>query len=170
MIMRNYVGYHGTSKNRAQKILSENYEPRRSIWFGKGIYFFKDDYLMAKNWAEKRFKENPSILKSNILCNHNEVLDLTDPTGEDTRKFHTVRKKEISKNIRIRNNRYHHDEIVINFLYKEMGVKLFLINTYTYQEYDNHEDKELRVSSRIPNGTEMVVKENSIIINTREVV
>ena len=75
------TGYHGTIKEKADKIIEENHyilSNKKDEWLGKGIYFFKDRFW-ANYWAgrvSKNWNGQPAILKSLISCKNEEYFDL----------------------------------------------------------------------------------------------
>lgn len=82
------IGYHGTVKTSAEKILSskEFIESNNdNEWLGHGIYFFADIENAIK-WASeraKRYKEPAIILSADIKCNPDKYLDLDYKANRD---------------------------------------------------------------------------------------
>lgn len=77
------LGFHGTSRDVAQKIFSGEgrhlEQSRKSYdWLGNGIYFWESDPLRAKEWAENKFPENPGVVGA--------VLDLRNCLDMSTRE------------------------------------------------------------------------------------
>ena len=74
-----FTGYHGTKKQYAVCILSEErFTPSKSSreWLGKGIYFFKEDVLQAFIFAKYYHKSKAvSVLKTDIITEN--YLDIT---------------------------------------------------------------------------------------------
>jgi hypothetical protein len=71
-------GYHGTSRNNANRILSQGFQfsENRYDWIGRGIYFFQDAEQRAWEWAEHRHA-NPAVLGALIeLSNFIDLLDI----------------------------------------------------------------------------------------------
>jgi hypothetical protein len=65
--------YHGTTKSRAEKILSGQFRrPNRTkpfYWLGRGIYFFQDNPHLALKWAKRTAEsrgEEPAVLHAQI--------------------------------------------------------------------------------------------------------
>lgn len=90
---RKLVGYHGTTKESAENIIKTNtfkISNDDEEWLGKGIYFFEDDILQAKDWCVKAKCYNKwTIIRSNIEAN--TLIDLVDrKTYTD---FETLAKK-----------------------------------------------------------------------------
>ena len=78
--MREFIGYHGTTKKRAVGIIKNGFLPSRKSteWLGHGIYFF-DSKGWADIWARQfasNEKDEPSILSAMLSCDENEFLDL----------------------------------------------------------------------------------------------
>lgn len=75
------IGYHGTTKTNAEKILKNNKfneSTSKNDWLGHGIYFFKD-IEDAKKWSiEKahRYKDESIVLSANIKCTEEKYIDL----------------------------------------------------------------------------------------------
>ena len=75
------VGYHGTIKTNAEKILSSGIfkeSNEKDDWLGHGIYFFADVENAIK-WANERanrYNEEAVVLSANIKCDMNRYLNL----------------------------------------------------------------------------------------------
>lgn len=75
------TGYHGTIKEKANKIIEENsyiLSNKNSEWLGTGVYFFKD-FFWANRWARnasKRWHGEPAVLQSCINCGDCGYFDL----------------------------------------------------------------------------------------------
>lgn len=75
------IGYHGTVKSKAEKILSsKNFieSSNDNEWLGHGIYFFADIENAIK-WADERanrYKEPAVVLSANIECISSNYLNL----------------------------------------------------------------------------------------------
>lgn len=162
-----YIGFHGTSVDNAKKIMSSNFKMRKAVWFGMGVYFFKDTDRLAKMWAQKKFKNSSAVLKSDIEVEAKYTFDLTNPNNDDTQFFHEVRKKKILEGIKIKGDNFRFDTFVIEFIHQKMGIDVFLAHTYTYEEFDENKNKAQRTKSRIPNGIEIIVKNTELIKNKK---
>lgn len=81
-----FFAYHGTSKEYADSILESNQmKPgitRDDHWLGKGSYFFREDYLQAKIWAEV----NPNLSKPKTVIEVELSADFDKVLHLDTRK------------------------------------------------------------------------------------
>lgn len=88
--MMEYVGYHGTSNDAAEKIIEQHkFMPSDKGWLGSGTYFFPyaDD---AKWWCEenkKLSKGQYKILKVRLVTD--KVLDLLS-SGNTIKKFRKI--------------------------------------------------------------------------------
>jgi hypothetical protein len=62
------IGYHGTSVEAAQRILSGRFEPSRNEydWLGDGTYFFEGAPARAFDWARERFRAEPAVIGAEI--------------------------------------------------------------------------------------------------------
>lgn len=62
------TGYHGTSVEAAQAILSNRFEPSRNEydWLGDGAYFFQGAPARALDWARERFGANAAVVGAEI--------------------------------------------------------------------------------------------------------
>ena len=75
------VGYHGTTRRKASKIVEEKkyrLSSKSDEWLGEGVYFFKDEFW-ACNWAKSesaKLDDEPKVLVSSIECAANEFFDL----------------------------------------------------------------------------------------------
>lgn len=78
-----YIGYHGTSRDSAEKIRLTGFRPsvREEDWLGSGVYFFENDFLLAKAWCSKvkKYGTNWAILRCKICAD--TVLDLLTEEG-----------------------------------------------------------------------------------------
>ncbi len=78
------VGYHGTDRETAQRVLLDGQDLSPSAnpydWLGKGIYFWENGYLRAQQFAEEKRErgaiESPFVLGAYIHLG--ACLDLTD--------------------------------------------------------------------------------------------
>jgi hypothetical protein len=77
---RTIVGYHGTSRARAEQIVrnqSFNSSRNNHDWLGHGMYFWEHAPKQAKWWAERRFKGDAAVVASMIRLGN--CLDMLDP-------------------------------------------------------------------------------------------
>jgi hypothetical protein len=80
-------GYHGTTANGAQNILSGGYKPSVNPydWLGHGVYFFQDGAKRAADFARRYSspQEEIVVLKSEIRLFQHQCLDFLDTTWND---------------------------------------------------------------------------------------
>jgi hypothetical protein len=62
------IGFHGTSVEAAQRILSAGFEISRNEydWLGDGAYFFQDAPARATEWARQRFGADAAVIGAEI--------------------------------------------------------------------------------------------------------
>jgi hypothetical protein len=72
------IGFHGTSIEAAQRILSAGFEVSRNDydWLGDGAYFFHDAPVRAMEWARRRFGANAAVIGAEIQLDG--CIDLLD--------------------------------------------------------------------------------------------
>lgn len=72
------IGFHGTSTEAAQRILSSGFEASRNDydWLGDGAYFFQDAPVRAMEWARQRFGEQAAVVGAEIDLD--DCMDLLD--------------------------------------------------------------------------------------------
>jgi len=71
-------GYHGTSNEKALKILSDGFfqSDNDYDWLGTGVYFFQDAPVRAMQWAIEQHPQNPAVIRSRIRLEN--CIDLLD--------------------------------------------------------------------------------------------
>ena len=74
-------GYHGTTAEAADQILSEGFLPSENKydWLGRGVYFFQDAPRRAWEWADvgaARRGTEPAVIRAEILLG--DCMDLLD--------------------------------------------------------------------------------------------
>ena len=82
------LGYHGCSKETAQKLLSGSsflISDKPYDWLGAGAYFWENDVLRAYQWALERRSKSPCVVGAVIDLGN--CLDLTTQRG-----IHAVQK------------------------------------------------------------------------------
>lgn len=72
------IGFHGTSVEAAQRILSSGFRISRNDydWLGDGAYFFQDAPARALEWARQRFGDQAAVVGAEIDLT--EGIDLLD--------------------------------------------------------------------------------------------
>lgn len=86
--MRELLGFHGTSFDKARQIIeSEKFileTTRKDHWLGQGAYFFYEDYEQAKLWAINRYsRKRFAIVEANLAAPREKILDLHTRAGVD---------------------------------------------------------------------------------------
>ncbi|HSU12904.1 hypothetical protein [Longimicrobium sp.] len=73
------IGFHGTSVERAERILAAGFRASRNDydWLGDGVYFFQDAPGRAREWAAERFGSEAAVVGAEIDLT--DCLDLLDP-------------------------------------------------------------------------------------------
>ena len=70
------VGYHGTTKEGENQILSNGIDVSRranDVFLGRGFYIWRDSYQRAKVWN----RGSDGVLELNVKCSHDEMLNFT---------------------------------------------------------------------------------------------
>lgn len=73
------IGFHGTSVEAAQRILSSGFRISRNDydWLGDGAYFFQDAPARALEWAQQRFGDQAAVVGAEIdLTDSIDLLDV----------------------------------------------------------------------------------------------
>ena len=74
------IGFHGCSKSTYDKVIYHNQELKSSEnsydWLGHGIYFWEHNLQRAKEWAERRYKEDAAVIGA--VIDLGTCLNLTD--------------------------------------------------------------------------------------------
>lgn len=87
---RTIVGYHGTSKDKAQRIVrTQAFAASRNDhdWLGHGIYFWEYAPKQALRWAQRKYKSDAAVVASMLRLGN--CLDLLDPeNASELKKFH----------------------------------------------------------------------------------
>ncbi len=76
------LGYHGTTEDRAENILTEGFKTSLNNydWIGNGVYFFERAHVLAGEWADKHYPEQRnSVIEARIDLI--DVLELSDTPG-----------------------------------------------------------------------------------------
>jgi hypothetical protein len=76
-------GYHGTTPQQAEQILTDGFKLNRNPhhWLGYGVYFFQDAPKLAFCWASTRWSQSEvCVLRATIDLSH--CLDLFDYKGK----------------------------------------------------------------------------------------
>lgn len=167
-----FVAYHGTSKQIATNIIDSDFHHNNKVgWLGTGIYFFNENQAMAYNWADtkKRF-ERPTVLCCELSLPDDKVFDATVPDSEHNQMFHMYRNllkmqlKSRNKFVKARNQE-DFDGKTYNIICKQEGYELVKAYTYTYDQADS----DFGINSRVPNGTELCLRNTEFIVSKKEI-
>ncbi|GGD22924.1 hypothetical protein [Pontibacillus salipaludis] len=163
-----FIGYHGTIKDKADKIKRTNFTVnfKHVGWLGTGVYFFDEDYDLALDYAKRVHKGRiTKVLRGELDVPPGEVFDCTDDNYK--KAFHKYREKlqkdlieKHNVNLKVGNSN-DFDGKVYNFIYRKKGYTLFRAETYTFSEVD---DNYGFPPSRVPNGIELCLKQPRYII------
>lgn len=156
-----FTGYHGTGISAIRSISKYGLNPSKSGWLGGGIYLYENDYDMAYKWAKSRNK-NVAVYECLINIEDDKLFDVSCPTSDDCKIFHRTRLKIIEKaqetGVLLEERARVFDAKVFNLLYERFKFELIKANTVSI-----FPDKDFRTFTRIPNGTELCLKDSSKI-------
>jgi hypothetical protein len=80
-------GYHGTSRSRAEQIMTEGFQPSTNgyDWLGTGVYFWQDAPNHAWHWAKQKHPNEPAVIKSRLRLDSTciDLLDMSNPSNPD---------------------------------------------------------------------------------------
>lgn len=151
--MKEYIGYHGTTKENGENILATKefkVSGTTKDWLGKGVYFFEGDRHQAYMFI--KFKNGHScilthgkicVLEARISVDDRRVFDLTI---YDDQKFLSDYRKSIEKKIKEeqeKTGRWKHIEgFVIENLCKDFAADIDLVRAIyrTPKKFENFED------------------------------
>lgn len=168
MSLKKYTGYHGTSKDVADKIIRTAFVINHGHqgFLGTGIYFFEENKDLAIEYATHRHGNKIiKALECILEVPEEEVFDTT--LKEGAKKFNVY--KEIVKetilkekiNLKV-GNRNHFDGRVYDFVAKREKYTLIRAETFTPLLSDRKLD--LR-HSNVPNGVELCLKNPRMVID-----
>lgn len=171
------IGYHGTNSQFVASIKKENFRKSEqdNDWLGYGVYFFiegiSEPVTNAIEWARnqaydkgKYRYERLSVLQSQILCDKDAVLNVTESEG--LKAFNALRGKILEKhqksfgfNRDIRND----NRVIWNAVAEYMELDAIIHNLYIKDCFQRRK----KIDSNVPNTTVLCVKEpQSIVLNT----
>lgn len=52
--VKEFMGYHGTSRKNVRLIKKTGFNESNTGWLGTGVYFFEEDFELALKWAKKK--------------------------------------------------------------------------------------------------------------------
>lgn len=169
-ISTTFIGYHGTSVDKANKIMDIGFIPSKNSndWLGHGIYFFIDGISCPKNNAEEWAKNQAwdsdrkyykyktySVIQARVDVQNSRILDLT--TTDGLLAFNTVREHLINKlerNFFVRGRDVNNDDQKIcNLVISHLKLELLICHFYI----KNRTQRTRNIVSKIPNTTIMLV-------------
>jgi hypothetical protein len=92
------IGYHGTDKEGARRILNEGIDFQRrgeDVFLGRGFYVWRDSYARAKRW-----KRSEEVIEVKISCKRDEMLNFTSRDWNDEKGileiyFHYFKQRKV---------------------------------------------------------------------------
>lgn len=119
-------GYHGTSKENAEKILSTRIykESGYDEWLGRGVYFFEDDPIQARKFvkAYRNLSDGDiEVLETKLRITEND--DIINLLTDEDRHFIEQYEKKIHEQIEMKlpyKNWSHKEGYVLDFLFEKM--------------------------------------------------
>lgn len=82
------IGFHGCTKETHERVLTYHEDLKASAnsydWLGNGIYFWENNLVRAKEWANKRYGKDAAVIGAIIDLGY--CLNLTDSASEDELK------------------------------------------------------------------------------------
>lgn len=162
-MVKSFTGYHGTTLEKFHSISKNGFKKSNNGWLGEGIYFFEEDYEMAKRWAEKKYNTiNVRLLKKTINVDSDKLFDITYPLSEQSKYYFSERErfikemKERGYEVNVENRKRYENEL-INLICRIKDYNVVRACTYTYQKYDYIGGKE--IDSLFSNGVEICVRD-----------
>ncbi len=161
-----FIGYHGTHDHLVRRIFSQGLNEARKGYLGKGVYFFEDNYDLAREWAlSRRDCKSPAVIKAQIECDHEKVLDITNPNCPERKLISSKVKSYFVKRTK---DGYYLDanamkEIegnIIDNMCEVVDYKLIRAITIS----NTHVDGDKTIFLGIANGIELCVKDKSIMM------
>ena len=82
------IGFHGCTKETHERVLTYHEELKASAnsydWLGNGIYFWENNLIRAKEWAERKYGDDAAVIGAVIDLGY--CLNLTDSASENELK------------------------------------------------------------------------------------
>ncbi len=161
----NIEGFHGTSFDRAKKIILEDFNLSLGDreWLGDGVYFFIDgisdkpssqaeEWSIAQSWDNNKREytyKRYSVLKCQIEVEEDNFLDLTTRDGVEVLDYiidkHKVKMKNIGKKIT------YIEGFIINFVREEGILPVEVAKGNFYIKFTK--ERLYRLNRRTPNCT-----------------
>lgn len=164
------IGHHGTSFDAAESIINGDFDLSQGDhhWLGNGVYFFKDNIDMAREWAfcdghRKKYTKY-GIIRSELHYTSDGILDLRKE--EQQNRFHIMRdihlKKIREKGIKVKGKQENYDGKIINDMCNMFNMNIAINRFFIHKKGDNL----IKSFSRIPNCTVICVKSTDNIHNS----
>jgi hypothetical protein len=160
------MGYHGTSVANANKIIKTKcFQIGKRGWLGTGVYFFENDANMAvRFYKNSRNRIDVAVITCKIEAPDDKILDVTSPDSAGAKEFHSHRENfieavyehQVEVTLQDRN---HLEEIIYDDLCDRKKYQIVRAYTYTYSK----QDRAHHLSSHVPNGIELCVRNISLI-------
>ncbi|HDR7855461.1 hypothetical protein [Bacillus paranthracis] len=171
--MKSFIGYHGTDSVSANKIMKTKFrnDSTKVGWLGQGVYFFEENYALAKYWAGRYGEKSVNVIRSEICIPEKLVFDVTDTKGKNNKFFHEMKRQLIEKKIKEENidvftkSERDFDGKTYNLICEMKNYELVVAPTYTFTE----QDRKYGTFSRLSNGTELCLRNIKYIV-TKEIV
>ena len=82
------LGFHGCSNDVYRKVIVEGEQLNKSNnsydWLGNGIYFWEQNYVRAKEWANHRYGDDGAVIGA--VLDLGNCLNLTDSSSSEVLK------------------------------------------------------------------------------------
>lgn len=172
--MARYKAYHGTGPLQAKEIEKNNFKivllptridqkPNKVHWLGSGAYFFENDPNQAEKFAQL-FCATPVVLECTIDVPDEQVFDVTDPESESVIHFEVAReiflKNALNRKLNIKTTLEGLDQKIFDDICTRDGYQA--VRAFTYTPFGKA--RELRVKSVVPNGIEICVRDNRLVV------
>ncbi|GAB6554274.1 hypothetical protein ACQVSN_08415 [Bacillus mobilis] len=166
--MKSFIGYHGTDSNSANKIMKTNFrnDSTKVGWLGRGVYFFDEDFALAKEWAGRYGEKNVDVIRSEICVPENLIFDVTEIKGTNNKFFHEMKSQLIEQKIKEENidifskDKRDFDGKTYNLICEMKNYELVIAPTYTF----TGQDRKYRTFSRLSNGIELCLRNIEYIV------
>lgn len=159
------IGYHGTIKEIAQRIIDEKFtfSDRDDHWLGNGIYFFGykcDAVWWAKLETKKSIPANePAVIQADIIFSAEDFIDLDDRSQLEIFNEYYKEYTKLSVKISFKNEKQMRCFLIDTF----MRDKDLNIIAYTFKR-SNCLFKELPYNQR-----QICVRDNKYIHNIKQI-
>ena len=158
------TGYHGTSKEIANIVLSKKEFELSSgdkEWLGNGIYFYFQ-YYDALDWTKQKKYHSPAILHSIIQVPNEDVLDFDSKSGQDIFKRYENMFNSLGLELNPHSVQKNHCALM-NYIWKEADNYKVMIASFAKTKTVIHTLFDFRERRK-----EFCVRDNSVIRNIIE--